>query len=158
MRRIAVSQPELPELPPSGSLSGAALSPCHDGGSGAASPSEPSPPPLPSAPANLPLTGLKRTLRELAQEICGLIGELADIDRPRRTTVESCWFFDELGSRADRIESQAKLLRHMADVMWEQAYREGVRRRQYHEPATLDEFDQSASVSGTQQLANGVRF
>jgi hypothetical protein len=148
----------LPDLPPSGSLSKAALSPCPDGGAGAAPPSEPTAPPLPSAPAGLPLTGLKRSLRELGQEICGLIGELADVDRPRRTLVESCWFFDEVGDRAERIESQAKVLRHMCDVMWEQAYREGVRRRAYHEPQTLDDFEQSAAASGTQMLANGVRF
>lgn len=150
----------LPDLPPSGSLSKAALSPCPETGPGAAPAPAPGPtaPPLPSAPANLPLTGVKRALSDLAQEICGLIGELRDLDRPRRTTVESCWYFDEVGDRAERIEAQARFLRHIADVMWEQAYREGARRRAYHEPATVEEFEQSARASGTQQLRNGVTF
>jgi hypothetical protein len=153
---------DLPELPLIGSLSGDDLGPCSETGAGA-SPrdsaiAEPTAPPLPSAPANLPVTGLKRSIRTLAQEICGLIGELADIDRPRRTLHESCWFFDELAERADRIESEARLLRHAADVMWEQAYREGVRRRQHHEPATVEVFDHDAHISGAEQRAKGVRF
>lgn len=149
----------LPDPNPDDRVSGTALDPCAQGvGAASSAGTEGVAPPLPSAPADLPLTGIKRQIRTLAQEICGLIGELAEIDRPRRTLIESCWLFDELGERAEQIEAEARLLRHMADVMWERAYREGARRRAYHEPEALKRFDEDARVSGAEQLARGVRF
>lgn len=109
MRRTGVPPPELPELPPRGSLSGAALSPCPepDGGAGAAPP--------------LPLVAVRRELRELTQAITPLIGYLADLSESRRL-VEWAWFFDELHDHAEHIQSHAMTLKHMADIGWERTH------------------------------------
>ncbi|HTE62973.1 MAG TPA: hypothetical protein VK631_21645 [Solirubrobacteraceae bacterium] len=119
------------------SLSGAALGPCSHPEAGAApgAGSDGAIPPLPSAPADLPLVGLHRELVFATAAISPLVAHLGDLARNRRTTVEMCWWLDELRSRAADLESHAKALRHMCDVLWEMSYQEGVRRRAHHEPA-----------------------
>jgi len=96
-------------------VSGAALSPCSEtgacaGGSRAG-----------VEGGTLPLAVIRRELRGLTQEICPLIGFLAELSDERRL-VEWAWYFDELGEKVQRVQSHAMLLKHECDVMWERVY------------------------------------
>jgi hypothetical protein len=102
-------------------VSGTAPSPCPEsgaraGGSGGARGG------LVEAPVHL--APIRRQMRELAQEICPLIGFLDDLHRGH-TLHEWAWLFDELADRAEVIQSHATALKHMSDVMWERTYRAG---------------------------------
>jgi len=103
----------LPEVPPSGSLSKAALGPCPE--TDRAQRLEDSP---------VHIAPVRRTLRDLTQTICPLIGCLDDLSKPH-SLHEWAWFYDELAERAEAIQSQAMALKHMADVMWERVYATG---------------------------------
>jgi hypothetical protein len=107
------------------SLSGAVLSPCSEtsssaGGSraGAQDRSER----LDESPVYL--GPIRKELRALLQDITPLIGFLAEMG-DSRSLHEWAWYFDELGEKAETVQSHAMLLKHMCDVMWERVYHVG---------------------------------
>src|SRR5262245_54613256 len=103
----------LPDVPSSGTLSKAALGPC---------PNPERSERLDSPPVHI--APVRRQMRELAQALTPLAGLLDDIHQPR-SLHEWAWFWDELGDRAEAIQSAAMGLKHMADVMWERNYHVG---------------------------------
>jgi hypothetical protein len=135
-------------------LSGAALSPCSDAGgnrldlSGAGTHHEAGADDTPlsdapalwsvpavDAPSDVPLEGLRRTLRELCQATTASAMFLCDLSefergRHRPDPVRMCHWLDQLQTLAEETRSAATLLQHVCDVLWDRASAEASERRQ----------------------------
>lgn len=127
----------LPDPGPADKVSEDVLSPCLGSGSGETSLGPAGPtvrPPLPSAPADLPIVGLRLELIELARELVPLVAYIGDMARWRTqpTTIDLCHWLDALALPVERVESHALLLRHMIDVLRDLAIEEGMRRNAAH--------------------------
>jgi hypothetical protein len=90
------------------------------------------------APSEVSLRGLRRTLRSLVAANGAMVQYLTDLSdyedervrRHRPSPVELCGWIDQLGEVADEVASNAILLRHVCEVLWEHASVECERRRE----------------------------
>jgi hypothetical protein len=88
------------------------------------------------APSEVPLDGLRRSLRALTQSSAAAAAFLCDLSEFERASrhhkphpVNLCGWLNQLQEMADEAASSAILLHHVSDVLWEQVSIEASDRR-----------------------------
>lgn len=121
-----------------GTVSGADISPCSQPdrrvtaqGARSAAPVGTAGVPPSEAPAELPLQGLRRTLADYTPAASALTAQLGSWYFVKQgPPSKMCGWAHELQELADEVASHAIVLRHQAEILWEQAAAECSRRHQ----------------------------